>query len=121
MPHTTMMAHIRRQRFLEMLDAPRVGEADGGGGGDDDNDASSSSQHDGSKKQKRNNGVDDLVAALQALEPLVDKAQFNDLCFLMTLSEPRDHAVGCCGVHSIPLGRSFVRSFVHALAPTSIR
>ena len=105
-PHTTMTAHIRRQRFLEMLDAPRGGEAGGGGGGDDDDDdASSSSHHDGKKQKKKNNnddnGVDDLVAALQALEPLVDKAQFNDLCFLMTLSEPRDHAVGCGGVHSL--------------------
>ena len=60
-----MAAHLRRQQFLEMLAAPR-----------------------GESMPE----VDELVAALQAMEPLVDRAQFNDLCFLMTLSKPQDHA-----------------------------
>ena len=77
-----MLAALRRQAFLEILDASDTSSVSFRDEGDD-----AETTH-----VEGGDVADRLVKALSALEPYVeDPTQFNDLCFLCTLGSVSEH------------------------------
>ena len=73
-----MLGALRRQAFLETLDAADT--------------SAMSFRDDGDVSLEGGDVADRLVKALSALEPYVeDPKQFNDLCFLCTLGAVTEH------------------------------
>ena len=76
--HRRMLGALRRQAFLETVDAADT--------------SAMSFRDDGDVSLEGGDVADRLVKALSALEPYVeDPKQFNDLCFLCTLGAVTEH------------------------------